>query len=71
MTTAPVPPRSNSRSTINSIVHLPERIRITLISSRSHSRRAPATHDDIAALRRERADLLERERAQQFLHIPR
>ncbi|KQQ20562.1 hypothetical protein ASF48_07990 [Rathayibacter sp. Leaf299] len=47
------------------------RVGVALVAWSRRERRLPLSHADVVALRRERADLLERERRHQLLRLPR
>jgi len=62
---APPPPRRLT----GPIDRLALRVGVELVAWSRRERRLPLRHADVVALRRERADLLERERRQQLLRL--
>ncbi|MWV60670.1 hypothetical protein [Rathayibacter sp. VKM Ac-2754] len=59
------------RRTAGLLDRLALRLGVALVAWSRRDRRLPLTHADVAALRRERADLLERERRYRLLNTPR
>ncbi|QHC65444.1 hypothetical protein GSU68_01840 [Rathayibacter sp. VKM Ac-2759] len=59
------------RRTTDLLDRLALRLGVALVAWSRRDRRRPLTHADVAALRRERADLLERERRYRLLNTPR
>lgn len=63
--------RTTARRTSSLLDRLALRLGVALVAWSRRDRRLPLTHDDVTALRRERADLQERERRHRLVGIRR